>query len=272
MEDDGPLGCPCRGRHMALAWIYHAPPAGEAPHPELQARRYRREVRTCRVCRHFTLDPGVAPGAMNGTALDPETLRERFVATHLRADLLERAGRVTALVNACGEVPARPRMLDANPGPAGLAEALTRQGWQVTVMDPHPAHVAHARDRAGVPAVVGDLAGDGAPGPFDVVLLSGVLDRAPDPLATLRHAADRLGPDGIVVVEVPDGCAAADIGPSRPEFFIEHLHAFSPESLAMLVRRAGLSPVTVTREQEADGALILSAACVRADRRGGPSR
>lgn len=262
MEDDGPLGCPCRGRHMALAWIYHAPPAGEAAHPELGGRRYRREVRTCRVCRHFTLDPGVAPGTMNGTALDPDELRERFVATQLVAGAEARARRVAGLVRECGGDGTSPRALDANPGTAALAATLARDGWRMTVLDPHPDHVAHAREGAGVTAVQGDLAGTEAPGPFDVVLLSGVLDRSPDPLSLLRRAVDRLAPGGVVVVEVPDGCAAAAIGPARPEFFIEHLHAFSPESLAMLVRRAGLSPVEVTRVREPDGALTLAAACL----------
>ena len=49
------------------------------------------------------------------------------------------------------------------------------------------------------------------------------------------------------VVEVPDGEAAADEGSGREEFFLEHLHVFSPASVALLAHHAGLRILTIHR-------------------------
>jgi hypothetical protein len=46
---------------------------------------------------------------------------------------------------------------------------------------------------------------------------------------------------GLVYVELPDGDAAYTEGPDREEFFIEHLHVFSPLSARVLARRGGFS-------------------------------
>ncbi len=68
-----------------------------------------------------------------------------------------------------------------------------------------------------------------------------------------------LAPGGHVYCEVPDAPAAAAEGPGREEFFIEHLHVFSPASLAMAAARAGLSPVRTERLHEPSGKWTIAA-------------
>jgi hypothetical protein len=101
-------------------------------------------------------------------------------------------------------------------------------------------------------------------GLHDLVTLNKVLEHVDDPTAMLARAAGSLLPGGFLYVEVPDGDAAAAAGPGREEFFVEHLHAFSPASLAMLARRAGLSPLRVDRLREPSGKYTLAAYCVPA--------
>jgi len=268
MEEDGPLGCPCRGRHMALAWIYHAPPEGETVFGHLDPRRYRREVRRCRACHHFILDPGVALDELYGGGYADATYGDTLRATFDRiiglppgrSDNQARVRRVTAY--RAGRAPAAagpPRALDIGSGLAVFPWALAREGWHVTALDPDPRQAAHAREVAGVEAVCADFMQAEGLGAYDLVTLNKVLEHVGDPLAMLRRTRPLLAPGGTVYVEVPDGDAASAGGPGREEFFIEHLHAFSPESLAMLVRRAGLSPVRIERLREPSGKYTLAA-------------
>ena len=57
---------------------------------------------------------------------------------------------------------------------------------------------------------------------------------------------------------MPDVLAAVD-GPGREEFFIEHLHVFSPQSLAVTVEKAGLAVFELERVREPSGKYTLFA-------------
>src|SRR6185503_16488377 len=117
-------------------------------------------------------------------------------------------------------------------------------GWRCTALDPDPRAAAHARDVAGVEAIAGDFmaVADERFGAYDVISFNKVLEHVLDPVPMLEKAKRHLTARGFIYVEVPDGEAAAEEGPGREEFFIEHHHVFSPESAAMMARHAGLHP------------------------------
>lgn len=77
---------------------------------------------------------------------------------------------------------------------------------------------------------------------LDAVTLFQVLEHLPDPLLVLQELASRLRSGGQLVVEVPD---CSDLDPERDfEHFhavqpLEHVNAFTPESLKRIVERAG---------------------------------
>jgi SAM-dependent methyltransferase len=110
-----------------------------------------------------------------------------------------------------------------------------------------------------VAAVAADFLEAGDLGRFDLVSLNKVIEHVADPVAMLARAAGHLAPGGLVYCEVPDAPAAAAEGPGREEFFIEHLHVFSPASLAMAAARAGLSPVRMERLHEPSGKWTIAA-------------
>ena len=267
----GPLGCPCDGRHMGAAWAYTEPPEGETRFPALDGVPYRRTVRRCAACDHFVGEHAMDLGDIYGGGYWDATYGDRMRATFTRivglppdeSDNHGRVERVTAFVAGRLTAPSRegraPTVLDVGSGLCVFLHGMARRGWRGTALDPDERAARHAREVVGVEAVAGDAMTVTGLGGFDLVALNKVIEHVEDPVALLRRSAGFARPDGLVYVEVPDGPSAAADGPGREEFFIEHLHAFSPASLAMACARAGLSPLRVDRLREPSGKHTLAA-------------
>ena len=134
--------------------------------------------------------------------------------------------------------------------PCVFLQRLVQAGWHGTALDPDERAVEHARAVVGVSAVCGDYMTIAGLGRFDLVTFNKVLEHVEDPVAMLSRSVDNLAEHGFVYIEVPDGPSAAAEGPEREEFFIEHLHVFSPASVALLAERAGFSPLRIDRIRE----------------------
>lgn len=85
-----------------------------------------------------------------------------------------------------------------------------------------------------------------APDCFDAITMFEVLEHLDDPLATLRTLRSRLNPGGIMIVEVPDTTGTNSIS-SREDYYrihpLDHINAFTPESLVKILGRAGFEPI-----------------------------
>jgi len=98
-------------------------------------------------------------------------------------------------------------------------------------------------------------------GSFDLVTLNKVLEHVPDPAAMLARTRRFLRPGGTAYVEVPDadGAAADPDGAGREEFFIEHLHVFTMDSLTRLAGHAGFHVEAAEQLREPSGKYTLVA-------------
>jgi 2-polyprenyl-3-methyl-5-hydroxy-6-metoxy-1,4-benzoquinol methylase len=172
------------------------------------------------------------------------------------------------------------RMLEVGSGFGYTRSAAERLGITTLGVDLNPCAVEAAAGLYGIPTVHGTLrsalaSGDVAPGAWDLVLYNFVLEHVHDPAAELRDAAAALAPDGCLALVVPsmDACEVDVFGGTYRSFRRDHPHIFSRRSLATLLARAGLSPLTV--ETECNAHLLrgfLTDAELRAlyERGGGP--
>lgn len=277
----GLAGPPCVCGHGRLATVfrYDAPPRGETRFA-FTAGAYRRLFLRCDVCGHF-----VARHAMDTRALYAgDYVRSNYGEDGLRAayerilalgpDRSDNWGRVRRVLEfAAGHFAAgaaRERtLLDVGSGLGVFVHRMKDAGWRCTALDPDPRAVRHAVSVVGVTAVHGDFSRDGAPGRFDVVTLNKVLEHLEDPLGALTRAAACLAPGGFLYLEVPDGEAAAALGPDREEFFVDHWHAFSPASVARVAARAGFRLLSLERVVEPSGKVTLRAFLDDPDGNGG---
>jgi len=265
------LRCTCEGRHLAPAFEYTAPPAGETAF-DLGRATYCRAYDRCGLCGHFfsrhqlDLSSLYEQSYVDATYGSAERIRERFEAIEaLPEERSDNAGRVACVRSYAARhlepSPQAPTLLDVGAGLGVFPAAMRRAGWEVTALDPDPRAVRHLREVVGVAAVSGDfLSADlHALGAFDCVSFNKVLEHVEDPIAMLARARDLLRPGGFVYVELPDGEAASAEGPGREEFFIEHHHVFSPASTALLVERSGFRLAHLERLREASTKLTVRA-------------
>lgn len=135
--------------------------------------------------------------------------------------------------------------LDFGCGNGGTLAAGRSLGFRMVGIEPSATRRTEA-ERTGVPVFVdlNDL--DSADvGPLHLVSLEQVLEHLTDPLGTLQSLYDRMEPGAVLFVAVPD-CRGID----EPDDFhtfhkvqpVEHVNAFTPDSLRSICERAGFRP------------------------------
>ena len=138
------------------------------------------------------------------------------------------------------------RLLDVGCGRGELASAFVQRGWSAAGVDPSVDAVRFARS-LGVDAQHGTLDTVDLPAAsFDAVIFHHSLEHVPDPLGDLRRSRELLRPGGRVLVAVPywDSWQRRSFGSRWFHLDVpRHLQHFDAESLAAIVRRAGLQPL-----------------------------
>ena len=137
----------------------------------------------------------------------------------------------------------RNRLLDVGCGSGDLLARHRDLGWQVRGIEPHGQGRA-AAVRRGLDVFPGTLLDPGFDdAPFDVVLMSHVIEHVPDPVAYLRRAAELLAPNGKIVVVTPNirSCGFQIYGSCwYPLDAPRHLMLLDPDTLRRLATQAGL--------------------------------
>jgi len=134
------------------------------------------------------------------------------------------------------------RLLEVGCGAGGLLALHRRLGWTVAGVEPHAAAAAAARARD-LEVHHGRLETAPPWPPFDVVLVSHVLEHVVDPLALLRQSAARLAPGGKVIVVTPNARALGLAWFGSAWFALDaprHVMLFDAAALSRLAHAAGL--------------------------------
>jgi SAM-dependent methyltransferase len=266
------LRCPCEGAHCRTRFEYREPPPGEVRFDLGNPDAYRRELRECGACGHFFSAHEIAMDRLyTGGYVDAnygtKGIGEQFARINAldpaRSDNVGRVERVHAYASKRLDeagVPAAPRtVLDIGSGLCVFLHRMKQRGWDCTALDPDPRTAGHARDTVGINAYCGDFFAAGDLGRFHLVTFNKVLEHVTDPVAMLAKSRRHLLEGGLVYIELPDGPAAARVGGDREEFFIDHWHAFSPVSIAMLAERSGFDLLLSERLVEPSGKYTLRA-------------
>lgn len=261
----------CGSKEFEVIFRYDRPPEGETRFPISCSAGYYREIRQCAHCGHYVnrhqmdlarLYEGAYVDATYGAGGIRRTYERIMALPPEKSDNYDRVKRILEVVPAIrnGHAGGRqPAVLDVGSGLCVFLKRMKDAGWSCTALDPDPEAVEHARSLVGVEAVSADFMQADGLGSFDLVTFNKVLEHVADPVAMLQRSRRYLRDGGVVYVEVPDGEAAAEEGPGREEFFIEHEHVFSLCSLGLLASRAGFTTCLLERVREPSSKFTLRA-------------
>jgi SAM-dependent methyltransferase len=250
-----------------MAFQYDRPPPGETRF-DWKEQTYRRGYRRCKNCGHWSAEIEMdltnfyRGGYVDGTY--GKRMKETFLKIlALPAEQSDNQGRVRKVLEYAQkhlEKKETHTLLDVGSGLAVFPYRMKEAGWKVTALDPDARAATHAREVAGVRAIHADFLTwePKSEERFDLITLNKVLEHVEDPVAMLSRARRWIRPGGILYVEVPDASAAKD-GPEREEFFIEHLHVFSRQSLIILVDAIQLKLVSIKSIKEKSGKFTIIA-------------
>lgn len=257
--------CPfCHASATRQVACFESPPEGENRFPEL-ADRYYRELWCCQQCSHyFAVHDFDLSQLYSGDYADQLYSGGRLKHTFekiikLPAHKSDNQGRVnylrTLLAERLGEQ-ARPQLLDIGSGLGVFPWLLHQHQWPCWGLDPDPRAAQHLTDQ-GIPSICADFLKADASQKFELLSFNKVLEHVLAPVEMLKLAHHWLQPAGWVYVELPDGEAAAQESFEREEFFIEHYHAFSASSFALLIHQAGFGLQDLQRLREPSGKYTL---------------
>jgi SAM-dependent methyltransferase len=139
------------------------------------------------------------------------------------------------------------RLLDAGCNEGRGLRIYARNGFQVEGLELNPSAAAVARE-AGFTVHVGDTTDFSAPAAYDVIVLSNVLEHAPDPKKVLINARENLKPGGQLWISCPNGRSwlREVFGRSWINWHVPfHITHLSPETISGLLRRAGFSGIEI---------------------------
>jgi 2-polyprenyl-3-methyl-5-hydroxy-6-metoxy-1,4-benzoquinol methylase len=143
-----------------------------------------------------------------------------------------------------------PRVLEIGCGMGLLISAFRRFGCDVYGVELSEANARFARERLGLQVYTGTVEDAPLePASFDLVILDNVLEHLPDPKATLKRATDLLRPQGgRLYIDTPNFEVAERLlyGSRWGIYEPDHVHLFSPKTMARLFEECGLSTVAIT--------------------------
>ena len=125
----------------------------------------------------------------------------------------------------------RRSLLDVGAGGGEFVYLANKRGWDATGVEPNLGYSEFARTEYGVEVRTGSL-DDEASDRVDVVTMFHVLEHMPDPQASVQRVYERLTPQGLFFVEVPN-LIQKDSSPHNI-FFKAHVQYFNRDTLLFL--------------------------------------
>ncbi|HQX12693.1 MAG TPA: class I SAM-dependent methyltransferase [Nitrosomonas sp.] len=138
------------------------------------------------------------------------------------------------------------KLLEVGCGNGKRLDRLRKLGWKVTGQEIDPVASEWVTQNLGIDMHLGPLENMSVSEPYDVILMSHVIEHVHDPLALLSTCDRLLKPDGVLILLTPNAhsCghrkfAARWRGLEPPR----HLHLFTPNNLRKIIQKAGFKRI-----------------------------
>ncbi|MHA2621683.1 MAG: class I SAM-dependent methyltransferase [bacterium JZ-2024 1] len=217
---------------------------------QAEARYFARRIFRCRTCGVGFVFPAPSPEVL-AEIYSRATYFEEHRGDDRRSPGWERARLrvrfIRALMRRRGRIRARPPdLLEVGPGNGEFLLEARSAGWTVEGLELSSRWAETLSARTGIRVTSADsLASYPVVKKFDVIAMWEVVEHYRDPLNEIRFAFEYLQPGGLLALSTPNyGSLRARIYGARWRGFWEgweHLFFFAPDSLAILLKRAGFT-------------------------------
>jgi SAM-dependent methyltransferase len=204
------------------------------------------DIVRCTECTHMQLDRFPTEAELDAAYAEAESDDYVEEEAGQRASFRSVLERIERYAPQCGSI------LDVGCWVGFLLAEARDRGWSECVgIEPSTFASAYARDRLNLDVRTEELfTADLPKDHFDVVVLGDVLEHLTSANAALARIAELLRPGGLIALELPDAGSrvAKSLGPRWWSVIPTHIHYFTRESAATMVRRHGYEPLCVATD------------------------
>lgn len=256
--------CICGSYVFDKKHTYNHRPEGET---DFNIKNYYRELWQCNKCNHFILIHNYDMESLYESDYVSQTYKRDIKVIfdkiiNLPAEKSDNYHRVKNIKNYLLSEDKPKSVLDVGSGLCVFLYLLQAEtDWNCYALDPDELQAEHAKSLK-INAVCSDFKSFDSKGKkFNLITFNKVLEHIKDPISFLLKAKDLLEEDGVIYIELPDGETAYFDSVQREEFFMEHYHAFSLESMLVMARISDLKVMNLERVVEPSGKYTLRMFC-----------
>ncbi|MBD1132730.1 class I SAM-dependent methyltransferase [Pelagibacterales bacterium SAG-MED45] len=251
-------------KFIELFHHYKIPPPLE---PKYGIKKYSRKIFKCKLCGHFSARHKIKVSEFykkNYSLISHgKKMRIKFnkiISLKSKSDNYQRVKRFLIFFNKFKKK--KITLLDVGSGLSLFIFGLQKiVNWNLTGIEPDINFVKFARTLK-LNVVHSNLkSGILQKKKFNIISLNKIIEHVKDPVKLLKISYRLLLNNGYVYVEVPDGSKASRVfnGYLREEFFVDHLHIFSKQSLKKCIEMSGFKIMELKSIKERSGKYTIFA-------------
>ena len=261
--------CNYRKKNTKLKFEYKKKPKNETSF-NLNYKKYYRYYLECINCGHifgqhkYNLENLYSNDYLKSTYVNINKLKEKYTSImKLPKNLSDNKNRVSRINMFVKKIKIINKNLLKNGAGIGLfGKSMCSKGWEVYAAETDKILVKYL-DNLGLNSILVKKSNKiNINKNFDLIVFNKVLEHVEKPLLYLKSIKKFLRKNGLVYIEVPD-VNAAILGKSREEFFIEHHHIFSNNSLNDMLTKAGFKILLTKSIIEPSGKFTLFSFCMQ---------
>ena len=264
------LACPCGEKNLKIEFFYNKRPRGETKFV-LGKKKYYRHYESCTFCNHWFSKCNIDVNnfykkdyskATYGNILDINKKFNKIMnLPYNRSDNKHRVRRIVSFYDKNFNFVGKNRtLLDFGSGIGVFPFSMKCLGWKVTSIERGIDFHSHLKNFLKIVSFKANLRDlkNKLKNKYDLITFVKVLEHILKPKDVLNQAKIYLKRRGILYIEVPS-VSAQKKGKSREEFYIEHLHVFSKNSIKKLLLNCGFKILKLSDIIESSGKYTIYA-------------
>lgn len=252
----------CKSSSLVKKFEYFKRPHGETIYAGIDYGKYHRIYYKCLKCEHYsgyfkmkinnlyssTYNDAVYSGKIKKNFDKINNLPSSKSDNYYRVKRIDNFLKKKKIFKGNKKI----KILDVGSGLGIFPFKMRKKKYDVTALDPDKRSCLHLTKNLKVKAVHGDFLKIKIKKKFQLVTLNKVIEHVTNPQKMLNKVKKILFEKGFVYIEVPD-VAASIKGKNREEFYLDHLHVFSKNSLLYLARQNRLKKLILKSVKEPSG-------------------